>query len=118
MMHSGQGEESSMVFGLLRSPFRVGRSALNQKRLVVVESDALDDGHVIPKRHEWSSRGGRREVLIQKRGYGVGKRCSRGTAKLLRLHLYRPRARRQKPVSLVSAKEKELVLHDRSADGS
>jgi hypothetical protein len=43
MMHSGQGEKSSMVFGLLRSPFRVVRSALNQKRLVVVEGDALDD---------------------------------------------------------------------------
>jgi hypothetical protein len=32
-----------MVFGLLRSSFRVVRSALNQKRLVVVEGDALDD---------------------------------------------------------------------------
>jgi hypothetical protein len=32
-----------MVFGLLRSPFRVVHSALNQKRLVVVEGDALDD---------------------------------------------------------------------------
>jgi hypothetical protein len=36
-MHSGQAEQSSMVFGLLRSPFRVVLSALNQKRLVVVE---------------------------------------------------------------------------------
>jgi hypothetical protein len=43
MMHSGQAEQSSMVFGLLRSPFRVVLSALNQKRLVVVEGDALDD---------------------------------------------------------------------------
>jgi hypothetical protein len=42
MMHSGQAEQSSTVFGLLRSPFRVVVSALNQKRLVVVEGDALD----------------------------------------------------------------------------
>jgi len=42
-MHSGQAEQSSMVFGLLRSPFRVVLSALNQKRLVLVGGDALDD---------------------------------------------------------------------------
>jgi hypothetical protein len=42
-MHSGQAEQSSMVFGLLRSPFRVVLSALDQKCLVVVEGDALDD---------------------------------------------------------------------------